>query len=71
MFLTAYQDRAYAARYTALVEKVRAVEQERVPGSTALTEAVARYAFKLMAYKDEYSASTTRPGSGSCRPPAS
>jgi len=54
VFLTAYQDRAYAARYTALVEKVRAVEQERVPGSTALTEAVARYAFKLMAYKDEY-----------------
>ncbi|TWH09999.1 indolepyruvate ferredoxin oxidoreductase [Pseudoxanthomonas taiwanensis J19] len=33
---------------------MRAVEQERVPGSTALTEAVARYAFKLMAYKDEY-----------------
>jgi indolepyruvate ferredoxin oxidoreductase len=25
-----------------------------VPGSTALSEAVARYAFKLMAYKDEY-----------------
>ncbi|KAF1700794.1 indolepyruvate ferredoxin oxidoreductase family protein [Pseudoxanthomonas suwonensis] len=54
VFLTAYQDRAYAERYTKLVEKVRAAEQERVPGSTALTEAVARYAFKLMAYKDEY-----------------
>jgi len=54
VFLTAYQDRAYAERYTKLVEKVRAAESARVPGSTALTEAVARYAFKLMAYKDEY-----------------
>jgi len=36
------------------VDKVRAAEQSKVPGSTALTEAVARYAFKLMAYKDEY-----------------
>jgi len=54
VFLTAYQDRRYAERYTALVEQVRAAEQARVPGSTALTEAVARYAFKLMAYKDEY-----------------
>ncbi len=26
----------------------------KAPGSTDLTEAVARYAFKLMAYKDEY-----------------
>src|SRR5690606_28989695 len=53
-FLTAYQDRAYAARYTGLVQKVREAEAARAPGSTALTEAVARYAFKLMAYKDEY-----------------
>ena len=51
-FLTAYQDAKYAARYTALVEKVRRVE-EKIGGS-ALTEAVARYFFKLMAYKDEY-----------------
>jgi indolepyruvate ferredoxin oxidoreductase len=51
--LTAYQDAAYAARYRALVDKVRAVETQRI-GGTALTEAVARYAFKLMAYKDEY-----------------
>jgi indolepyruvate ferredoxin oxidoreductase len=53
-FLTDYQNAAYADRYAALVEKVRAAEARRVPGSTALTEAVARYAFKLMAYKDEY-----------------
>ena len=53
-FLTGYQNAAYAARYKALVDKVRAAEQAKVPGSTALGEAVARYAFKLMAYKDEY-----------------
>ena len=53
-FLTQYQNAAYAKCYRALVDKVRAAETERVPGSTALTEAVARYAFKLMAYKDEY-----------------
>jgi indolepyruvate ferredoxin oxidoreductase len=53
-FLTDYQDAAYAARYRALVEKVRAAEAARTPGKTQLAEAVARYAFKLMAYKDEY-----------------
>ncbi|WP_434031920.1 indolepyruvate ferredoxin oxidoreductase family protein [[Pseudomonas] boreopolis] len=53
-FLADYQDAAYAARYRALVERVRDAEARRAPGSTALTEAVARYYFKLMAYKDEY-----------------
>jgi indolepyruvate ferredoxin oxidoreductase len=53
-FLTDYQNTAYAARYKALVDKVRDAEQAKAAGSTALTEAVARYAFKLMAYKDEY-----------------
>ncbi|GHA87432.1 indolepyruvate ferredoxin oxidoreductase family protein [Cognatilysobacter bugurensis] len=53
-FLTEYQNAAYAKRYSDFVAKVRGVEQHKVPGSTDLTEAVARYAFKLMAYKDEY-----------------
>jgi indolepyruvate ferredoxin oxidoreductase len=53
-FLTAYQNRAYADRYTAFVERIRAMENDRLPGSTALTTAVARSMFKLMAYKDEY-----------------
>jgi indolepyruvate ferredoxin oxidoreductase len=53
-FLTAYQNEAYAARYKALVEKVQAAEAARAPGKTGLAEAVARYLFKLMAYKDEY-----------------
>jgi len=33
---------------------VRAVEAAKVPGASALTEAVARYYFKLLAVKDEY-----------------
>ena len=53
-FLTAYQSRRYARRYRALVDKVRAAEAEKVPGQSGLSEAVARYLFKLMAYKDEY-----------------
>ena len=53
-FLVQYQNAAYADRYRALVDKVRSTETVQVAGSTALTEAVARYAFKLMAYKDEY-----------------
>jgi indolepyruvate ferredoxin oxidoreductase len=52
-FLTGYQDAAYAARYKAFVEKVQAAETP-LGGGTALSEAVARYLFKLMAYKDEY-----------------
>ncbi len=53
-FLVEYQDAAYANRYRSLVERVRAAEADRIGGSTALTETVARYLFKLMAYKDEY-----------------
>ncbi|MGR7995293.1 indolepyruvate ferredoxin oxidoreductase family protein [Xanthobacter sp. ZOL 2024] len=52
--LTAYQSAAYARRYAAAVETVRAAETAKLPGHTELTEAVARNLFKLMAYKDEY-----------------
>jgi indolepyruvate ferredoxin oxidoreductase len=53
--LTDYQDVAYAARYRALVERVRKAESDKLgASSTRLTEAVARYYAKLMAYKDEY-----------------
>ncbi|CAM3413578.1 indolepyruvate ferredoxin oxidoreductase family protein [Polaromonas hydrogenivorans] len=51
-FLTAYQNAAYAQTYQAFVERVRVAEAPL--GKTTLTEAVARYLFKLMAYKDEY-----------------
>ncbi|MGH8767688.1 MAG: indolepyruvate ferredoxin oxidoreductase family protein [Burkholderiales bacterium] len=53
-FLTAYQNAAYADRYRALVERVKQAESARAKGLTGLTEAVARYYFKLLAYKDEY-----------------
>jgi indolepyruvate ferredoxin oxidoreductase len=53
-FLTDYQNAAYAEKYKSLMDKVRAGEQAKSPGTATLTEAVARYAFKLMAYKDEY-----------------
>ncbi|MBC8023662.1 MAG: indolepyruvate ferredoxin oxidoreductase family protein, partial [Burkholderiales bacterium] len=53
-FLAAYQNDAYARRYEDFVGRVRASEQARAPGSTQVTSMVARYLFKLMAYKDEY-----------------
>ncbi len=53
-FLTAYQSARYARRYRGWVEKVRVAEANKAPGQCALTESVARYLFKLMAYKDEY-----------------
>jgi indolepyruvate ferredoxin oxidoreductase len=53
-FLAGYQNAAYAARYRAWVDRARAAEAERAPEKCGLAEAVARYLFKLMAYKDEY-----------------
>jgi indolepyruvate ferredoxin oxidoreductase len=52
--LTDYQDEAYARRYLADVERVRAAETAASTGSQELTEAFAKGLFKLMAYKDEY-----------------
>jgi indolepyruvate ferredoxin oxidoreductase len=51
--LAAYQDAAYAERYRALVAEVRASEEAKGLGEN-LARAVATYAYKLMAYKDEY-----------------
>ncbi len=79
-YLVDYQNPAYAARYCALVGRVRETESARIErrdagaagtsgegtdpgaressggesGTLALTAAVARYYFKLLAYKDEY-----------------
>jgi len=52
--LIAYQSAAYASEYVGFVRRVREAEAAAVPGETRLSEAVARYLFKLMAYKDEY-----------------
>jgi indolepyruvate ferredoxin oxidoreductase len=53
-FLVDYQNEAYSAHYRARVDAVAKLEKARFPGSTQLTEAVARYLFKLMAFKDEF-----------------
>jgi indolepyruvate ferredoxin oxidoreductase len=52
--LEAYQNKAYARRYEAMVSRTREVEGERAKGHSGLAEAVARYYYKLLAYKDEY-----------------
>jgi indolepyruvate ferredoxin oxidoreductase len=52
-FLTDYQNTAYAARYQSLVQRVAEAEKQAT-GTERLAQAVARYFFKLMAYKDEY-----------------
>lgn len=52
--LIAYQDEAYAKRYASVIKRVRDAEQAATPGKSGLTEAAARYLYKLMAYKDEY-----------------
>ncbi len=51
-FLVDYQDAAYAAQYEELLAEVRSAEGKI--GGTKLATAVAKYYFKLMAYKDEY-----------------
>ncbi len=58
-YLVEYQDEAYATRYRALVDKVRAAEralqgEKPTPQSEGLASAVAQALFRLMAYKDEY-----------------
>ncbi|MGB6661905.1 MAG: DUF6537 domain-containing protein, partial [Xanthobacteraceae bacterium] len=53
-YLSAYQNTAYAKRYRNWVDKVTGAEALRAPGKSGLADAVARYLFKLMAYKDEY-----------------
>jgi indolepyruvate ferredoxin oxidoreductase len=52
--LVSYQDEAYAQQYREFVTGASEREQAVVPGSVALTEVVAKYLYKLMAYKDEY-----------------
>jgi indolepyruvate ferredoxin oxidoreductase len=52
--LVAYQDHAYAARYRELVATAEAAERRVLGTAGNFTDSVARYFFKLMAYKDEY-----------------
>ena len=53
--LILYQNAEYAGEYLNFVDEVRRSERETIPdGAAQVTDAVARYLYKLMAYKDEY-----------------
>src|SRR6185437_8221499 len=52
--LVGWGGEAVATRYADELARVRALESDRIPGSSAVTEAVARGLHKLTAYKDEY-----------------
>ena len=52
--LERYQNPGYAARYRKLVEGACQAEETRAAGLAGFGWAVARYAYKLLAYKDEY-----------------
>ena len=53
-FLVDYQNGAYAKRYMDVIQCAQEAEQRVRQTSTALTSAIARNYFKLLAYKDEY-----------------
>ena len=52
--LAGYQDANYARRYQDLIGQVRAAVQQLGSSGDALVEIVARNAYSVMAYKDEY-----------------
>ncbi len=52
--LVRYQNEAYANRYLNLVQRARRAEEANAPGLRGFAESVARYYYKLLAYKDEY-----------------
>jgi len=52
--LIEYQNVGYARRYADLVARVREAEVRSVPEKSELSQAVAEFGYKLMAYKDEY-----------------
>ncbi len=52
--LVRYQNNAYADRYRKLVQQSLQAEESKAPGMQGFAEAVARYYYKLLAYKDEY-----------------
>ena len=53
-FLTEYQNATTRSATPTSWRRCARRKQAKAPGSTDLSEAVARYFFKLMAYKDEY-----------------
>ena len=54
LLLTQYQDQRYARKYREFVERVDEAEQHQAPGMSGVADGVARFYYKLLAYKDEY-----------------
>ena len=52
--LSAYQSIFYAKKYRILVDAARTADEQLLGSPGRLTEAVTRYYYKLLAYKDEY-----------------
>ena len=52
--LVQYQNTAYAKKYRHLVDIARQAEAQHSKGMSGFAENVARYYYKLLAYKDEY-----------------
>lgn len=51
--LVDYQSKSYAKKFTTLINQVREAEAKLAGDNEDITEAAARYLYKLMAYKDE------------------
>ncbi len=54
MLLVQYQNKTYAKKYRQLVDVARQAEAQHSKGMSGFAESVARYYYKLLAYKDEY-----------------
>ena len=52
--LTNYQNKEYAKKYKDIVDKVISIEKNIGDKNQEFSKSVAKYLFKLMAYKDEY-----------------
>jgi len=53
-FLVGYQNKKYADQYKALVLRIKDIDKSISNDQDSLSMAVAKFYFKLMAYKDEY-----------------
>src|SRR5699024_7526738 len=53
-YLIKYQNKSYSDRYMNMIDGMASWEKEFFPGKDKIVTAVAKYYFKVLAYKDEY-----------------